>query len=345
MEDGKTKTPSFAYAPDSTGFGAGTSPRTGQPFTRTCDYRACPAPCPYTTDVEVVTENDFSANCSSSFALNTTVPDKLYEIFQSGTSTSRNTLSGFFDIGWRQLTNQYNKTANNGDPVASGAFRHLESFSLQGGYRTVEGLVVDSKNGGVGFRNHTLPENHSKGATWSEDLLFLEPDSYCVDNNITIDFNMTTSDVGDTIVKNLVLVDHGGFVDMNTTNPAKDRHGEDNTPDLQTRAYIAAWTTNAVSMLTLNVSNPAGTPDKDTKAFSYIESKLEKEFELPLPSLRVDNERFQSLDILQNLGQYLGYGPGNAEGSKKFKNPWNITSDEFDTGSKHYHKCVIVQPG
>lgn len=343
MEDSNTKTPPFVYAGDSTPFGAGTSARAGEPYTRGCRHQQCAAPCPFTTDVRVVTDDDYTSNCESGFELNATVPEKLHAIYQSGTSSSRTTISSFFDIGWRQLTNTYDEFLNDGDPVAAGAFRYLESFSLYDDYRAVEGLVVDSKNGAIGFRNHTLPENQGNGATWSEDLLFLEPDVYCVENNITVDFNVAAKgdNLGGVTIKNLTLVDHGAFVNINTTNPMADRHGKSNKPDLQTRAYIAAWTTNALFTLTLNVSNPEGVPDEDSKAFSYINSEVGKEFELPDPEY--DDSRFRSLDILQNMGYYFGFSLGNKAGSKKFKNPWNVTYDEFETGSMAQPKSAGLQ--
>lgn len=68
------------------------------------------------------------------------------------------------------------------------------------------------------FRNHTVPTNAISGATWSEDILSIEPEVQCVDSNLTVDYDYLgrghVDSFGDT-----VLVDHGGFSNLSPDKP------------------------------------------------------------------------------------------------------------------------------
>ena len=157
----------------------------------------------------------------------------------------------------------------------------------------MEGLVVDTINGGVGFRNHTIPPGFRYGATWEEDLLFIEPESVCVDTNVTIDYQITPAPNSSASVTNLVLTDRGGFVNLNHTYPEANLTDTQKNPDLWTRAYKGAWMTNAYTMLYYNITNPR---NGTTKSFSYVDSILGKTFPLAnqgspsyYDSLGVDN--------------------------------------------------------
>jgi hypothetical protein len=84
----------------------------------------------------------------------------------------------------------------------------------------VEGLVVDSKIGRIGFRNHTIPINPGLGVQWIESILWIEPESACVNTNITLEYTISSRYQAD----HPKLVDHGSFpprdypfVDMNDT--------------------------------------------------------------------------------------------------------------------------------
>ncbi|KAL8721861.1 MAG: hypothetical protein Q9225_001538 [Loekoesia sp. 1 TL-2023] len=62
--------------------------------------------------------------------------------------------------------------------------------------QAVEGLVVntvhsgDTVRGGIGLRNHTVPSGLPYGGRWSEDLLWIEPVTACVDTNLTFHFSL-----------------------------------------------------------------------------------------------------------------------------------------------------------
>ncbi|KAH6961737.1 hypothetical protein BKA56DRAFT_647759 [Ilyonectria sp. MPI-CAGE-AT-0026] len=331
LED--TPTPaSFKYAPDSSAFFSGTSRRHGLPFTRTCKYPwACYAPCPYTADVEVFVDDGLSQNCTSPYGTNTSVPDVLYDIYTSGTKGHSTTISNYFDIEWRQLTTQYNRELNNGTPYASGSFRLLQSLALDDEVRPIEGLVVDGKKGRIGLRNHTLPVGYSRGVMWSEDLLFLEPEVECVDTNTTIDFSISFGSVSDASasisLSNVTLTDRGGFVNINTTDPSNDQRNGINQPDLNTRAYQAAWLTNKYSMLWMNITDPTSKKN-DTELFSRIDSKLDKTFRIYKPqNLQMD---YKTLGIIDNFGAHL-IDDSVLDGEEQLSsNPYGISSTDFD---------------
>ncbi|KAF7557985.1 hypothetical protein G7Z17_g225 [Cylindrodendrum hubeiense] len=330
----------FQYASDSSAFYSGTSRRRGLPFTRTCIYpSACYAPCPYTADVEVFVDDGLSVNCSSKYGTNTTVPNVLYEIYKSGTKDRKTTISNYFDIEWRQLTTQYNRELNNGTPYASGSFRLLQSFALDDSIQAVEGLVVDSKNGRIGLRNHTLPVGHSRGVMWSEDLLFLEPEVECVDTNTTIDFSISVGSVSDASasisISNVALTDRGGFVNLNTTDPSKDQRNGLNKPDLKTRAYQSAWLTNKNSMLLMNITDPTDKAN-GTTLFSRIDSKVDKTFRIHEPQdVQTD---YKALGLIDDFSAHLIDSFAADDGDQIYSNTYGVTTADFDDAT-----CNIIR--
>ncbi|PNP58185.1 hypothetical protein FNYG_15175 [Fusarium nygamai] len=323
----------FQYVKDTSTFLQGTSPRDNKTFTRTCNYSPmCLAPCPYTSDVTIVSSDGLQSNCSILYGTNTTVPNILHDIYMSGTKKRRTTISNYFDIQWRQITAQYNKNYNNGTPIAVGVFRPLESFALREDIRPVEGLIVDSGNGGVGLRNHTLPVGHTQGATWTEDLLFLEPETECVNLNVSIDFEISTSSKSSSgiAVTKLFMTDHGGLVHINKTNPEHDAENNDNKPDLKTRAYQAAWYTNGINMLFMNISDPTD-KIKGVKAFDRIDSKMGKKWKLPITEIYHTN--YQSLEFFNEFGTMMGVDKLSSNSSKTgdiYDNPYKITAADYD---------------
>lgn len=334
----------FSYVRDSSAFFMGTSPRDNdKPFSRTCTLTvgglnsACAIPCPYSSDVAVVEVKGTSYTCPSPRGFNLTVPNILREIYTSGTSAQRTTLSNYFDIEWRQLTTSYNQYAGNGTRVPAGAFRLLESLSLDNTIRPVEGLVVDGKSGGIGFRNHTLPTDPSRrGISWSEDLLFIEPEVECANNNLTIDFQITTGLRGQfssVSISKLWLTDHGGFVNLDSNSPIipPDQRTRVNKPDLKARAYRGAWVANAESMLLMDIMDP--TDNKTgTKAFQRVDSELDKTFSLPVEDGIFSS--YQSLDFLQDFASHFGLTALGFKGKLLYPNPHNITAEDFGFASK-----------
>ena len=204
-----------------------------------------------------------------------------------------------------------------------GSLRQMQTMALNDAWETIEGLIVDTKKGAIGFRNHTLPTNVQQSVSWTEDILFVEPESACADTNLTMDFIVTTNGS----VQNLVLTDRGGFANLNHTYPTSYFDDAQGDISLPFRAYKAAWMSNAWSMLYWNVTNPH---DEATgkKAFSYVDSFVGKQF-----ALRNDNRTgvFNSLQVDSTWEKYLGIS-GSSGGllhTGMDNNPFNLTSKDF----------------
>ena len=210
---GRSFTPDFQYAQDFSPFGQATPPRSELGLARLCfagpfGYR----PCPYTKDVVIETSyGNGTGDFHMPYEMSTEFPQKLREIYSSGTAGFASTISNYLDIEWRQYTQGFDKYYNNGTMFLVGAYRQMQSLVLTNKVTPVEGLIVDAKNGGVGFRNHTLPIDVGEGAYWDEDLLYIQPETVCVNTNLTIDFTVPTN-VSSTggIASDLRLVDRGG---------------------------------------------------------------------------------------------------------------------------------------
>lgn len=323
--------PSFEYAPDPGAFLAGTSPRGIQDFSRLChrgrEALSFPISCPYNDD-DVEFEQDDEGASVSFDNMKTDVADILREIFSSGTAGEATTVANFFDIEYRQQTSTVREDYNNNEPYGTGLYRQLESFILENKYILVEGLIIDAKIGGVGLRNHTIPKGMSQGATWEEDILFIEPDVACVNTNLTIDFtikyNSTDLTRGATDLK---LVDRGGFVDLNTTYPEYEEEDTQTNPDLYRRAMRGAFLNNAFTMLVYNVTNDR-THSENDEAFEYINSEKGKSF--PLPPLPGDN--YEALRMSGDFANYLDLASANSSSSKApdYPNPFDITARDLD---------------
>jgi hypothetical protein len=163
---------------------------------------------------------------------------------------------------------------------------------LNDAWEAVTGLVVDTKAGGIGFRNHTTPPTLPYGSTWSEDLLFIEPETECVDMNITLDFNIPRREGLDD-VENVVVTDHGGFANLDLNIPwcksssidermriltafSVDENKTYADASLRDRAYFAAWFSNVYTMMYMNITNPKRKPF--TERFQYVNSKVGSTF-------------------------------------------------------------------
>lgn len=189
----------------------------------------------------------------------------------------------------------------------------------------------DTKAGGIGFRNHTVPEGLPHGATWSEDLLFIEPETVCVDTNLTLDFYIPETSLSSDMSETLVLTDHGGFANLDKHYPEYDRNDTQANPDLWGRAYKAAWMNNAWTMMYLNITRP------NPGAFSYLDSQIGKRFPIGDGFTSIS---YDALKITENFGNYLNLPSGlsngtilpqynNGKDGPGWDNPFNVTRDNF----------------
>ncbi|RSL54113.1 hypothetical protein CEP51_014771 [Fusarium floridanum] len=320
MESQRLGPGQFQYVSDTSGFGAGTSPRGMHDFSRFCFWDYGPVPCPYSNNTVIYSWNGTTHSSFVPQGISSKVAPLVKEIYSSGTKQSRTTVANYFDIEWRQVITRKDRDIDNGTAFSTGTFRQLDTLIFEETVKLVEGLIVDAKVGGVGFRNHTVPADLPSGGLWEEDILFVEPVSTCVDTNLTIDFTFTADSPNS--IKDLVLTDRGGFVNLNKTYPYYDRKDPQANADLWGRAYKAAYINNAYTMMYLNVTNPSNSTYGD-KAFSYINSDIGKKF-----PMRVSAGFSYNFGVsLTGYGDYLPFGMGltTEEEIPEYPNPFNIT--------------------
>ncbi|KAE9371865.1 hypothetical protein N431DRAFT_377905 [Stipitochalara longipes BDJ] len=322
----------FQYLPDTSPFGIGTPPRSNLSFSRLCgSYGYSPCPFSDTVVIDIVDSDDqFQSNLP--YGYNLSVPQFIYDVYSSGT-TENTTISNYFDIQWRRYYTSSDPKFNNGSNYLISGFSSMQSLIMNQEVQVVEGLVVDMVNGSVGLRNHTFPPGYQYGATWSEDLLFIEPETVCVNTNLTLDYSIALAPNITTSVVNLVLTDRGGFVHLDKSFPEPDLTNPQANPDLWTRAYKAAWLNNALTALYYNVTDDNNSTT-GTRAFSYMNSAINKTFQLP--NLDYESQTYYSLATTQLFGNFLDIGGGLENSSDPASsgpppNPFNVQSDNFST--------------
>lgn len=257
----------FGYVPDLQSMGKGTPERSEYTFGRLCgvDLINCPG-----QDHGLGHGFKFSLNATTpikSFSelgeeeayISTVLPSNITDIFSSGSQGNRNQVAGAFDIQYRSffLTSYpwKNSTADSsklrapnidqGRKRTQSTFRMYESLILNDQVNVVEGLVVDAKVGGIGFRNHTVPLDPGNGSEWTEGLLWIQPETVCVSTNLSTDFiaGETVSEI--TEGTNIKLTDRGGFVDFIEDYFPINLNDTQNRPELLARAHNRAITHNA----------------------------------------------------------------------------------------------------
>ena len=166
----------MVYVPDTGPFGFGTPPRDPQYFSRKCGD-VLPLQCPGTTtdityEIEEVDGEMYSANASWD-DIDLRIPKVLAELYQSGLKDQPGSVSSFFDIQTRQYGYSQQSGAMQNKTYLVDGFQYLSTVILNDAIEPFEGLIVDTKSGSIGFRNHTVPDGAGLGAEWSEDLLFI----------------------------------------------------------------------------------------------------------------------------------------------------------------------------
>jgi hypothetical protein len=245
---------SMVYVPDNGPFGFGTPSRDKVYFSRKCG-EPLPVQCPGTT-IDITTDSTFnedgelmSANASWDGDMDLRIPKVLAELYQSGLHQHPASVSSFFDIQSRQWGWTSQKGTMQDKDFPADAFRYLATVALDDSYEAVEGLIIDSKNGAIGFRNHTVPDAAGLGAEWSEDILFIEPVTECVPLNVSLEFRVPSTSGYDSEPVNITLVDNGGMTDFVQKYPKLNLDGAQDDPQLRNRAYKAGWMTNIYSNL------------------------------------------------------------------------------------------------
>ncbi|KAF1837156.1 hypothetical protein BDW02DRAFT_492158 [Decorospora gaudefroyi] len=318
IADGNPAATVFNYIKDTSPMGYGTPPRIlDTTWSRLCgDFLLVPCPNDY-NNATVINNNtgiytDYEADWYDS-----RIPPNVVDVFQSGIADLEQSMSSFFDIQYRTYMRTLIDDKGNGPVIDNatartvGTYQPLSSMLLNDDVIPIEGLIVDMKNGGLGFRNHSAPTWRKYGSTWVEDITFIVPETVCVDTNLTLDFMIPRTQTeyltADSEIFRLEITDRGGFVNLNTTYPAYQLGDVQGNPNLWYRAYRAAWLRNAYTMAYMNVTslNNGTTGDR---SFTYLDSELNKTFPLYFPSGEVAPRysiQPQSLSVVTRFGDYL----------------------------------------
>ncbi|KAF9441201.1 hypothetical protein P691DRAFT_766599 [Macrolepiota fuliginosa MF-IS2] len=104
----------------------------------------------------------------------------------------------------------------------------------------------------IGFWNQTLPKLPN-GGTWSQDLLWLELVTQCIDTNLMLNYSMSAVGIqGPVYSMDLNLTDYGGFVNLTYNISVPNRGGQH--IDLVHHAYAGAVLGNEYTMQALNIT-------------------------------------------------------------------------------------------
>ncbi|KAF8886340.1 hypothetical protein BD779DRAFT_1786575 [Infundibulicybe gibba] len=211
-----------SYIPDTSPIGLATPPHDRYSYSRVCGG-AGPVPCP---------GNGNNGNTSQ-------IAPSVMNIFSS-------TPYGPFGMQFRQYyqgMSGYNYSTLNAPQLTI-----FQSLILRDDIFAVEGLIVDlsTETPGVGFWNHTLPES-THGGEWSQDILWLEPVTTCVNSNLTIEYTMKNG-----FVDRVNLTDRGGFVHLTQDYPTISRNGQNG--NLYDHAFRGAALSNNFTMVSLNLT-------------------------------------------------------------------------------------------
>lgn len=190
-----------------------------------------------------------SMECPGRNSSNRGIPGNLTEIFTSAHGLYGSGVANIFDIQPRSFHLQ----RIDNQPTVLGDFRFLETLIQDGRIKLIEGLIVDTEMGGIGFRNHSMPGDIPLGAEWEETLLWMEPSTACVNNNLTILFEAD----GTSVNGSPLLSDKGGFMDVLGTPlpPPPTLNTSRTDPSLHQRAYTGAYYLNIAIADLMNMSS------------------------------------------------------------------------------------------
>ncbi len=323
------KPAAFFYIPDRGSMGLGTPLRNDLGFSRVCGKPYLYQVCPGSSGSTKHSVNEMGrVNSSTAEGLDYRIPHQLTELYQSGLTSQSPTVSSFFDIQARLFRVMIEKDFDNLTYLVD-VYRHLDTFVLDDKIQAVEGLVVDTQHPKIGFRNHTAPTNVQYGAEWEEDLLFLEPETKCVDVNISVQVEVSPSGAL-TSIHPAHLVDKGGFANMNITSPWQARMGKydlygdtQENPALDWRAQATGWLMNVLLAYYFNVTKPG-------EREAYMDSQVGKIFPVNLTSHSTPTNQ---ISLGRSYGALLSeidyYQTRNDTFAPFWPNPFKISYENF----------------
>lgn len=251
----------FVYAQDPSPLGQATLPRDEYNTSRICGYWSYTS-CPgqnfgfYTFSNESGTYIH-SEDDSSSY-ISTAIPNNLTEIFSSGRQGNLSTVATPFDIEFRayhlvqeqpaRKSALLNSSSTRPDPQIDrfaprtvGEMQYGDMIIMADDFVVRDGIIADMKNGGIGFRNHTIPADVYGGTDWTEGLLWLEPETVCIPSNISLELHTSKDSIYDTTTW---LVDNGGIINRIKDYPFIDLNDTQRRPELYARAHKGAALVN-----------------------------------------------------------------------------------------------------
>ena len=241
----------FKYIRDTSPTGLGSSSRENYKASRLCGFLS-PLNCPGQAHGWVFWGNDttgFGKNLTEDAYISSVIPQNITDIFSSGSTGDRSYVAGAFDIQYRSYimaadnmssTPEGSPVTDEGRKRTQATLKTYQSFILNDAFDIVEGMIVNSKTGGVGFRNHTVPADPGKGMEWTEGLLWIEPETACISTNLTIYYTLATGNN----IEDFFLMDRSGFVNMTHDYPFINFSDPQARPELYARAYRGAVLNN-----------------------------------------------------------------------------------------------------
>ncbi|KAJ6442666.1 alpha-L-fucosidase [Purpureocillium lavendulum] len=323
----------FKYMLDPSPFGIGTPLRSTAPFTRACGTD----PCPGTVKSESCVKKGLAEVCSN-LTYDRAIPSSLHSLFSDGANSFSPSVSSIFDIQWRSYFNATDAFGKLGWSLRS-TYRQITTLILEPDVHVVEGVLVNTNSSGIGFRNHTVPSTtYAYGSKWSEDLLFIEPETQCVDLNFTFNFRLK-EDRGLPLLSDVYIEDNGGFWNLSREAPVPTlstpwAYNGQGDIDLRSRAYHAAWLNNYLTMLYYNLTNP------DMKNITRVDSTPG----MHIPANATLNSTFvllyQSIRSSKTFGEYLSFSRNDTKG----KNPYNVSGNHFSQMSQQCRGTLFMDP-
>lgn len=239
---------------DTSFYGQGTLERPKGPVRRLCGWTKW-VDCPDSVYDDPAIRNKYVNHT----VVNTSIPLQTYLPFTN--ITRGNIIAGPLELGYRNYYQRADQYVDNGDVDIVGSVQPLQSFLLDDQYRVIEGLIVDTINGGIGFRNHSLPIEMQLGAEWTEDILWVTPETACTSVNFSLHFSISKDYFYTT--NNGYMRDDGGFANLENEMPMPGWNGPDDewqnvfgaSPDLQQRSHTLAWWNNQFTAKALNISS------------------------------------------------------------------------------------------
>lgn len=190
---------------------------------------------------------------------NSSIPQVTLDTFARGSSNS--TIAGPADITYRAYIMDKLLWYDDNASIPLGRLESLPMLVLEEKYHLVEGLIVDTFQGGAGIRNHTVPVGLEFGAVWTEDILWIRPQTACTNTNLSLHFSVAASLTSNFSGDLGYLQDEGGFSGIPAVPPEPRWDTEDDAwkgvatdPDLKRQADILAWWNNQFTAWTMNLS-------------------------------------------------------------------------------------------